>query len=258
MRRRNKALVFDIDGTLIPFNENHISQDVIDVLNSLSKEYYLFVATGRHALELKNIDGINFDAYITSDGQVITTKRGKSFISSIPKKDINNLVDYLSKNEVACSFTETDEYYINFINQKVIKYHEYVIFYIPEIRDINKARNKDILVVTIYALNNEVEDILKIMPHCQSVRWNQYGVDILNKNSGKGYGLKKICKYFKLDLDNVICFGDGENDISMFEICNKSCAMGDSDESLKKIATYVSTSAKEKGVINGLKYFKII
>lgn len=255
---KKKALVFDVDGTLIPYGKNGIEEKLIKILNTLKSEYYLFVATGRHVLELSDLDGVDFDAYITSDGQVVTINSGEVYASTIPQDNIENVIRYVTKNEIACAFTEMDEYYINFINRKVEKYHDYVVFNTPEIKDISKAADGEVLVVTVFDNDYEVNEILKIMPECKMMRSNQYGADIVSKNSGKGTGLRKALKHFNISNKNTIAFGDGENDLDMFKECSKTCAMGNADDDLKKEATYISTDADDDGIINGLRYFRIL
>lgn len=255
---KKKAIVFDVDGTLIPYGKKGMDAKLIEILNTLKDDYYLFVATGRHMLELSDLGGVDFDAYITSDGQVVTINSGEVYASTIPKNDIENAVRYVTRNQIACAFTEMDEYYINFTNRKVEKYHDYVVFNTPEIKDISKAIDGEVLVVTVFDNDYEVKEILKLMPDCKMMRSNQYGADIVSAKSGKGTGLRKALKHFNISNKNVIAFGDGENDLDMFKVCLKTCAMGNGDETLKKEASYVSSDASEDGIINGLKYFKVL
>ena len=51
-----------------------------------------------------------------------------------------------------------------------------------------------------------------------------------------------------LGCDRVVCFGDAENDISMFEIADECYAMANAVEELKAIATDVIGSHEEDGV----------
>ena len=50
----------------------------------------------------------------------------------------------------------------------------------------------------------------------------------------------------------VVCFGDGKNDLPMFEIADESYAVKNADESLKAAATAVIDSNKEDGVAKKL------
>ena len=51
-----------------------------------------------------------------------------------------------------------------------------------------------------------------------------------------------------LDCDRVVCFGDGVNDISMFETADECYAVGNAHEELKRIATAVIGTNEDDGV----------
>ena len=57
-----------------------------------------------------------------------------------------------------------------------------------------------------------------------------------------------ICQYLNLDEKEIITIGDGENDISMFNITPNSVAMGNALEYIKKQAKYITSSNDEDGV----------
>ena len=59
--------------------------------------------------------------------------------------------------------------------------------------------------------------------------------------------LKKL-----MDCDRVVCFGDGKNDISMFEIADECYAVQNAEPELKKIATAVIESNYDDGVARWL------
>lgn len=59
--------------------------------------------------------------------------------------------------------------------------------------------------------------------------------------------LKKL-----LACDRVICFGDGKNDMSMFKTADECYAMGNADDTLKKIATAVIDTNDNDGVAKWL------
>ena len=56
----------------------------------------------------------------------------------------------------------------------------------------------------------------------------------------------------ELGVDKIVCFGDGVNDISMFEIASESYAVANACEELKKIATGVIADNESDGVAKWL------
>ena len=62
----------------------------------------------------------------------------------------------------------------------------------------------------------------------------------------------------KLECDRLVVFGDGKNDIDMFEYTKISVAMGNADDDVKKASDYVTDDIDEDGLYNALKHFEII
>lgn len=56
----------------------------------------------------------------------------------------------------------------------------------------------------------------------------------------------------KLGADRVVCFGDGKNDISMFNVCDEKYAVANAVDELKAIATAVIGSNNDNGVAKWL------
>lgn len=56
----------------------------------------------------------------------------------------------------------------------------------------------------------------------------------------------------RLGCDRLVCFGDGKNDISMFELADECYAVANADPALKAIATDVIAGNEEDGVAKWL------
>ena len=76
----------------------------------------LFIATGRHYLELELL-GINnqftFDGYLTLNGGYCFDHKGVIYSNPINKEDVKRVVEYTTKHNLACSFVESDSLYVN-------------------------------------------------------------------------------------------------------------------------------------------------
>lgn len=65
--------------------------------------------------------------------------------------------------------------------------------------------------------------------------------------------MKKFKEYLKINTNEIIAIGDGENDISMFEITPNSIAMENAVPLAKEKAKYQTLSNNENGVAHVLK-----
>ncbi|MBR5225684.1 MAG: HAD family hydrolase [Clostridia bacterium] len=58
-----------------------------------------------------------------------------------------------------------------------------------------------------------------------------------------------------LGCDRLVVFGDGKNDVDMFEIADIGCAMENAEDELKSIATYVIGSNDDDGVARWIRAY---
>jgi Cof subfamily protein (haloacid dehalogenase superfamily) len=73
-------------------------------------------------------------------------------------------------------------------------------------------------------------------------------IEITPKGINKGEAIKTMLSNEGVSLDNTICFGDGDNDLTMFEVCKKSVAVENCSPAIRKIATDITLSCEEDGV----------
>ncbi len=75
-----------------------------------------------------------------------------------------------------------------------------------------------------------------------------YYCDVASVKVSKGNAVKAVCEYFEIKPEEIVTIGDGENDLSMFELTPNSVAMGNSLPEIKEKANYVTASNDEDGV----------
>ena len=61
-----------------------------------------------------------------------------------------------------------------------------------------------------------------------------------------------------LILNQVMAFGDSDNDLEMLAGVGMSVAMGNSSSSVKEVAKHITTSNQEGGIHKALEYFGVL
>ncbi|KRM24496.1 sugar-phosphatase [Latilactobacillus graminis] len=79
----------------------------------------------------------------------------------------------------------------------------------------------------------------------QFVQSEAYFLEVLNKNAGKGNGLRDLADALNIDQTEVMAIGDQGNDLSMLEYAGFPVAMENAIPELKKIAKVVTKSNRE-------------
>lgn len=252
-----KACFFDMDGTILSHTNNEIPKSTCLALSQLQKQgIHIVLATGRHILELEEMKGndIPFDGYILLNGNICLNKN-KELIYGHPidKHDQKILIEMFYKKDFPLMLVEKDRFYINFINEYVEIAQAAISSPLPE---IDAYRGNEIYQALPYI---EKEGNLKnFLPNCTITRWNPYGLDINAKGEGKVSGIKRYMDIHNINMDEIITFGDGENDEEMLAFSPLSVAMGNAPEKVKRKASYVTSSIDEDGIYNALKHYNII
>lgn len=76
--------------------------------------------------------------------------------------------------------------------------------------------------------------------------------EINNRGTNKGKGVQWLADYYRIPLAAVCAFGDYENDIPCFERAGVSVAMGNADDKLKAMATFVTDTNDNEGIAKAL------
>ncbi len=83
-----------------------------------------------------------------------------------------------------------------------------------------------------------------------------YGaIDLLPRGIHKGWGLRSLMERWKIDANQIMAFGDSENDLEMLELAGYSFAMENGEEKVKRMAKYIAPSNNEAGVLQVLEQY---
>lgn len=76
-----------------------------------------------------------------------------------------------------------------------------------------------------------------------------YGcIDILQDGIHKAWGLVELLKRWNLKPEQIMAFGDSENDIEMLELAGISYSMENAEEAVKRVTTKVAPANSKAGV----------
>ncbi len=178
-------------------------------------------------LKIANDNKIQMWAYDIKNHKVgwVGDKRGiLTFFMSMRTKTKNITLDVNSKVEV-------DSYKISLGGTKVN-----MKLFIDELKDVIDCNIFD------FSL-----DIL----HLSNYRF----IEISPKGTDKILGIKYLCKKWNITKDEVMCIGDGSNDIEMLKWAKYGIAMGNANYRVKKTASEVTLSNKQSGVAHILKKY---
>ena len=254
-----RAAFFAIDGTLMAHSLGLVPEDTRFALEGLKKRgIRVFTSTGRHILELEDLGltALGFDGHVLLNGQLCLDGGGQVLAASpVPEQDVRNVLPLFEEKRIPMSFVEKKRIYANFIDDRVRTAQKAISSELPR---IGSWQGDTVYLVNMYAEDEIVSRLMERMPHCRVTRWNPYGVDIIAKEGGKEKGAEQILSHFGISREEIIAFGDGENDMELLEFAGIGVAMGNAEEKVKLCADYVTGSADGDGISEALKYYGIL
>lgn len=260
-----KAIFLDIDGTIIPFGNLTIPQATKDALAEVqSNGIKVFIATGRHAAWLSNLEDFPFDGYVTVNGAMCTLGDKKTVIYSHPidRDDIRRLVDVEPTLPLKFCLVPLDgNIFINGIDSYVEAATSLISVPPIPVEPLDTIGDRQVVQMMAFGDSadwSSPELYANILCHCTATSWNPYFCDIIATGCDKAKGIDQLLEYFNIPLEAAMAIGDGGNDISMISHCGVGIAMGNAADSVKNVAGYITDTADNFGVINALRHFNLI
>ena len=254
-----KAAFFDVDGTVYSHESKCVPESTIEALKALRKKgIKTFLATGRHFSEIDEfpVGKIPFDGYVMLTGQLCPDgKRNVIFGNAIDGADAEYLLNEFKKKEMPVMLVEKDKLYINLVNEIVINGQAEISSPIPEVMEY---KGDPVYQIICYGGKELEMELIPKLPNCKITRWCPFGIDVISKTGGKVTGIKKMLEVHGIGQEEVIAFGDGENDIEMLQFAGIGVAMGNAEPEVKAVADYVTTDIDDDGILNALKHFEIL
>ena len=263
-----KIIALDMDGTLLNDNKIVTEKTKNALKKAEEKGVKIVLASGRPVdglkRYLKELDLIDNDEYVLSfNGGLVQKTKSEEVIFEVglTGKDLHYLSDISSTLGVNIHAFSPKR---GLITPKVSKYTE-VEAKLNEI-DINVcdfaevAEDEHIVKVMFIdeaeILDRAIEKLPKeIYEKYTVVKSTPFFLEVINKTSGKGRGLKALADYLNVKEEEVIAVGDAANDLDMIEYAGLGVAMGNATEEVKNKANYITASNNEDGIAEVIEKF---
>lgn len=253
--RKIKMVFFDIDGTMISLDKEGISEKTALSLRKLKENgIKICVATGRSPIQLPDFSGISFDAYLSFNGSLIFNDKEDIFKNPLSKDDIFTLMENAKAMDKPMAIATRDLYACNGTNFDLEEYFSFGGSQ-PKVYDDFEGiiGNADIFQAILPIRENEYERAMENISSTKITAWWDRAVDLIPKNGGKGNGVEEILSYYKIKKDECLAFGDGNNDLEMFEAVGYGICMANGSRDLKKVSYDICKSVDDEGIYYYLK-----
>ena len=254
-----KAVFFDIDGTLVSKEDLSITQKTKEAIQALKDHNIkVGVATGRHMLEVKEINllqDLTFDFYVMLNGGLCYDHDKLVYDVTISKEDITTMLEMSKKEDIPVMLIEENDMFVTHINNAIEQAQAYVHTSIPPIKPYNGQNS--VYQMCAYPKENQAH-LLDQLTQCDLTQWHPLGFDIIPKGGSKTKGIEAVLKPYNITLEEVVCFGDGNNDCEMLQDCGLGIAMANGSQRAIEAANKTCPSPEEDGIYIALKELQLI
>lgn len=256
-----KALVFfDLDGTLLD-SESKISKENHEVIIKLKENNILpLIASGRSPKEIKQITkGTSIDSYVSLNGQFNVVENEVISKHAISLKQIQELMMFSQTldHSLAC-YTES-EYATRYSNKSMVKLYQFDHAPLPKI-SADFHEQHDIYMLYLFSEEEEKDSLYreKFAEVFTFYRDSPYSLAIVLNGQSKKAGVQQVIERLNLDHLPTYAFGDGNNDLGMFEAVETAIAMGNASAHVKNHADFITKSHMDDGIRFGLNHFGLL
>ncbi len=268
-----RMIVTDLDGTLLLDDHRSISPRTAQMLRlAAGKGCRIAIASGRTLAGIQSIlDELGCVRYalISNGAAVIDLKSGQNlFCQGMPWQIWHQVYDVLE------SFGEVFEIYFqgkSYMNVSLTERYkkrtmtreflEEMLGRIQLVPDVKKAIGKAAVEKCCLARTDpktadKIRSGLSEIPGLCITSSVPGNLEINETGTNKGNALCKLCEQIQIRPEEVMAFGDEENDLEMLRYAGWSFAMGNACDSAKAAARYRTKRNTEDGIAEAMEEYR--
>lgn len=252
MKNKIKAFLFDIDDTLYSHQLHAVPELTKYTIKKLKeKGMILGLCSSRFPREFYSLPENlfdDFDLVIADTGGIVLKDHQIIHMETMRKEDIEQYIHYLDKQKNMFYLWVPVEGQPHFSKEPSEHLRQHNINWSGYCPTIQQYQGEALTNILFFNANEiQMKEIIEMCGRESVENWTDSG-HINPKNVNKASGLKYFCDYFQLSTDEVVCFGDGRNDITMIETAGIGVAVGNSHEKLKQFADYICDPIENGGI----------
>ena len=253
-------IVLDLDGTLLT-DQKVISEKTKKILaKALEVGHQVMIATGRpfrssemyyKELGLKtpivNFNGAFVHHPADASWGTYHTPIGLDVVHQV----VESMHDFNFHNIVA---EVLDDVYVHHHDEKLMDIFRFgdPTITTGDLRNFLKVDPTSMLIHAPYEKVELIHDHLSSV-HAEVIDHRRWGapwhvIEIVKSGMSKAVGLDRVSKSLGISKENIIAFGDEDNDLEMIDFAGIGVAMGNAIKPLKNIANEVTLSNNEDGI----------
>ncbi|MFS9180912.1 bifunctional Cof-type HAD-IIB family hydrolase/peptidylprolyl isomerase [Streptococcus timonensis] len=258
--KKIKIIFFDIDDTLRNSKTGFVPTTIPTIFQQLREKGILTgIATGRGIFGVvPEIKALKPDFFVTLNGAYIEDKKGNVIYSNKIARD--KVEEYIAwTKEVGIDYGLVGSHAAR-LSRRTEMISQAIDPIYPNLEvDRDFYQNEDIY--QMWTFEEQGDDLIlpdSLASTLRMVRWHEHSSDVVPISGSKAAGVAKVVDQLGLKPENVMVFGDGLNDLELFDYAGISVAMGISHDKIKEKADYITKTLEEDGIFDALEGFGMV
>ena len=258
--KKIKIIFFDIDDTLRNSKTGFIPSTIPTAFKQLRDKGILTgIATGRGIFGVvPEIKTLKPDFFVTLNGAYIEDKKGNVIYSNKIAKD--KVEEYITwTKEVGIDYGLVGSHATK-LSRRTEMISQAIDPIYPDLEVAPDFYQKEDI-YQMWTFEEQGDDLVlpdTLASTLRMVRWHEHSSDVVPISGSKASGVAKVVDQLDLKPENVMVFGDGLNDLELFDYAGISVAMGVSHEKIKEKADYITKTLEEDGIFDALEGFGMV
>ncbi len=258
-----KIISMDFDGTLLT-SDKKVTDKTKKVLLKFKNDNYIIIGvTARNLASVRNVCDINmFNHLILNNGSYIYDVENKKEvnINNIQRKIAIEITNYFKDVAELIDYCSLNKYYIYKRNFQPNNDFLVPVNGIGEINEtigrINIFLKDGSRIITYKEYIEKTFDDIDVVVMSDTDNNSRKWLTLNPKGINKLETLKGLCKKMNININKVIFFGDGANDLSIISQVGLGIAMENALDEVKKQAKEITLSNDNDGIAYFLENIK--
>ncbi|KMT39057.1 HAD family hydrolase [Melissococcus plutonius] len=257
-----KLVISDLDGTFLN-SKGDFDHDYYQSVQQLMKENNITFATctGKQCERVEEVFGSQFsrDLYILGDSATRIKHHGEYIYESLLQNEIGkNIIkklETIASDHTIIACTPTAAFIKTTTPEKEANMVRRSYAVVKKVEDLTQIK-EDFVKITIFDSKSRCFENVKQLEEFEDSAYiiasEAAWIDISNYNVHKGTTVKELQKILNIAKNEILAFGDGFNDLELFNESGISFAMRNAFDEVKERADFIAKSNDENGVLQAI------
>lgn len=267
VNKSNYLLVFDIDGTLLNSRHQVLPSTLTALRRAREQGHQIVLASARPPASMVRIaaaiDAGSLPAICLNGAFIIDTKSRKTiWEKSMSYASVRRLIDLGHEYGLYLSIMTGWEWLVE-EDSDWSRAEAAIVEISPTVTgDFSRLAERPVHKMLAVGEQDQVvrfrDRVAAANIGVSATISNPTYCELVDSSVSKANGLLYLCSYYEIPRENIVVFGDGENDLSMMQVGGISVAMGNASPAVQAAASYVTRSNDEDGIAYALTDLEII